>query len=358
MKSWAKFARWAALLCALGLAACGDGPLVRQESYVFGTRVEVVSFGTLEPQAQQALAEVLREFDRLHRTYHAWQPSELSRLNEGLAAGQAVPVGAEMSALISAAQKYEALSGGLFDPAIGGLIRAWGFQSDHFEPRLPEPQLLADLRRAAPRCADVSIANGQAKSSNRAVQFDLGGIAKGYALDRAAAILRERGVKNALINIGGNVLALGSKGSVPWQVGVQSPRGAGAMASLPLYDGEAVGTSGDYQRFFDLNGRRYSHLIDPRTGEPAQGTQALTVLITPRADAGMLSDVASKPLFLSGAAWPQMAAKFALTHVLRVDAAGNVAISAPMRARLRWLGSEPRVKVIESGQHNLSVDGP
>ena len=110
------------------------------------------------------------------------------------------------------------------------------------------------------------------------MQLDLGGYAKGYALDRAAELLRKQGIHNALINIGGNVLALGQHGNRPWRVGIQHPRKPGALATLELHDGEAIGTSGDYQRYFMLGKVRYCHLIDPRSGYPMQGVQAVTVL--------------------------------------------------------------------------------
>ena len=151
--------------------------------------------------------------------------------------------------------------------------------------------------------------------------------------------MRSHGIVNALINIGGNVLALGAKGDVPWRVGIQHPRAAQTggvpLATLDLRDGEAIGTSGDYQRYFELDGRRYSHLIDPRTGEPAVGTRSVTVLIPPREKAGLWSDVASKPLFIAGTDWPRLAAKLGIPQVLRVDAAGRVEISPALRPRLK-----------------------
>ncbi len=338
------------LLCLafmLLLTACGDGPLVRQESFVFGTRVEVVSYGAPEAEARAALNEVLREFDRLHRTYHAWQPSELTSLNAAIAAGKSAPVSPEMHELLVASQRYAELGDGLFDPAIGKLIELWGFHSDNFVPRLPDPDAVQAAVAAAPSVRQLSFQGELVRSSNRAVNLDFGGIAKGYALDRAAEILRQRGIKNALINIGGNVMALGSKGKQPWSIGIQHPRASGPLATLALYDGEAIGTSGDYQRFFELDGQRYCHLIDPRTGAPARHTAAVTVLVTPREHAGMLSDVASKPLFLSGENWPQMARRFEIRHALRVDAEGRISLTPDMRARLRWADGVTPGTVVE-----------
>ncbi len=341
------FAQLLLSVLSLLLTACGDGPLLRQESFVFGTRVEVVSFGAPEAQAQAAIASVLREFDRLHQHFHAWQPSPLTTLNDALARGETHVLDAETADLLTTAGSYAQRSDYLFDPAVGGLIQLWGFHSDSYVPRLPDPQALQQWLSSRPSMADLNLSGNTVSSRNRDVRIDLGGIAKGYALDRAAAILHAAGVHNALINIGGNVMALGSKGKQPWTVGIQDPRGSGAIATLALYDGEAIGTSGDYQRFFEVDGQRFSHLLDPGTGHPASHTQAVTVLISARPQAGLLSDVTSKPVFLAGTAWREMARRFELEHVLRVDADGAIQITAGMRERLRWRDNSPPVRIME-----------
>ena len=335
------------LIAGLLLTACSRPPAVfQQESYVFGTRVEVLIYGEPEPRARAGANAVLAEFDRLHRMLHAWQPSELTTLNEAIAAGKRdIPVSAELAGLLRDAQAIAANGENLFDPAIGSLIALWGFHNDEFKPIVPPPAEVEALVRANPRMSDLSIDGDRVSCRNRAVQIDLGGYAKGYALDRAAAILHQQGIDNALINIGGNVMALGRKGERPWRVGIQHPRQAGALASLELRDGEAIGTSGDYQRYFEVGGRRYSHLLDPRSGYPADHTEALTILITPREHAGTLSDAASKPLFIGGPGeWRRLAKKFAIADVLRVDAAGKISATAAMRARLEL---EPGVRIDE-----------
>lgn len=340
--------RWfAPLLMLLGLAACQRAQVFQQESYVFGTRVEVAVYGDSEPQARAATAAVLREFDRLHRAYHAWEPSELTTLNQAIARGEAATVSPELAAMLTDAQAIAATGDGLFNPAMGRLIGLWGFHTDTFVPRLPDPAALAEVVKAAPSMADLTIAGTTVTSRNRAVELDLGGYAKGYALDRAAAILGEQGIRNALINIGGNVMALGSKGAQPWRVGISHPRGPAPLAALPLYDGEAIGTSGDYQRYFEVDGRRYSHLLDPRSGEPATGTEALTVLITPRPGAGTLSDAASKPLFLAGEHWRAYLARYHITHALRVDGNGRIQVTRALGGRLQFLGNNKPDQVVE-----------
>lgn len=348
MPAYASPLRWIApLLLLLFLSACQRAQVYQQESYVFGTRVEVAVYGESEREARTATAAVLREFDRLHRAYHAWEPSELTALNEKLARGEEAQVSPELAAMLTEAQAIAVTGDGLFDPAMGRLIALWGFHTDTFVPRLPDPAQVAALTKAAPSMADLTISGTTVKSRNPAVEIDLGGYAKGYALDRAAAILKERGVKNALINIGGNVMALGSKGDQPWRVGIQHPRAPQALAALPLYDGEAIGTSGDYQRYFDLDGRRYSHLLDPRTGAPATGTEAVTILVTPRFHAGTLSDAASKPIFLAGERWREYATRYGIDHVLRVDGQGRIQVTKALRGRLQFLGNAKPDQVVD-----------
>lgn len=325
-------------LVGLLLVACGKAPLHQQESFVFGTRVEILIAGLEEAQARPAAAAVLREFDRLHRTYHAWQASELSDLNAAIAAGKRHAVSPELASFIADAQQRSALGEGRFDPGIGVLIRLWGFQSDEFKPVLPDPSALAAWRAARPGIADLKVDGLQVSSRNPKVSIDFGGYLKGVALDRASEILRAQGVSNALINIGGNVMALGTKNGEAWKVGIQHPRRPGPLATVALHDGEAIGTSGDYQRYFEFAGKRYCHLLDPQSGEPVMHTQAVTVLVSPRPAAGTLSDVASKPLFIAGPEWPQLARALEVDQVLRVDSAGRVQVTRKLKDRLEFVG--------------------
>jgi len=337
------------------LAGCVRAPQLHQrEAYVFGTRVEVSVWGESAEKSQQALAAVLAEFDRLHRMLHAWQPSELTALNEAIARGERdIAVSPELTFILKDAAAIAAQSDQLFNPAIGNLVALWGFHSDEFKPQLPEAAAVEAAVKARPRMSDLSFAGERVSSRNRSVQLDLGGYAKGYALDRAAGILRGQGVNNALINIGGNIMALGDKGGQPWRVGIQHPRAAAPLATLELRDGEAVGTSGDYQRYFEVDGKRYCHLLDPRSGRPAEGTQAVTVLIPPRMGApqgdflrgaGALSDAASKPLFIAGAAeWRGLARRLGVEQALLIDGEGVMQVTAAFRQRLTMLASDMKI---------------
>ena len=198
-----------------------------------------------------------------------------------------------------------------------------------------------------PSIADLVIDGTTVSSRKRALALDFGGYLKGVALDRAAAILRGQGINNALINIGGNVMALGSKEGRKWRVGIQHPRQPGPLATVQLDDGEAIGTSGDYQRYFELDGRRYSHLIDPRTATPVDHTQAVTVLIPAGPKAGTLSDAASKPIFIAGPEhWRAMADQMGTPLVLRVAADGRISVTAALDRRLEYLGDRTNINVV------------
>jgi len=325
-----------ALLCAMLLAACARPPdIVRQQAYVFGTLVEVSVAGAPEPRARTAIGDVLAHFDAMHRMLHAWQPSDLSRLNDALARGEAMTVSPELAAMLRDAQALAAQSDERFDPAIGGLVALWGFHADTPPARVPDDAAIAAWVRRRPRMADLRIEDTLVSSANPAVQLDLGGYAKGRALDDAAAILKRHGIGNALINIGGNVLALGQPGDRLWRVGIQHPRTPGTLATLELRDGEAIGTSGDYQRYFEADGVRYCHLIDPRSGRPATGLQSVTILVSGRA-AGVRPDALSKPLFIAGPTQlADVAGRLGLVDWLAVDAAGRLQVSPAMQARLR-----------------------
>lgn len=331
------------LVAAWLLAACGPSEPWRQESYVFGTRVELAIAGVPEAQARAAGNRVLQEFDRLHRTYHAWQPSELSALNEAIAAGRRHEVTAEFAGYIREAQAVAAAGDHLFDPGIGRLIALWGFHTDDIQARLPDAAAVREIVAQRPSIADLQVDGQHVSSRNKSVALDFGGYLKGVALDRAAASLKQDGIGNALINIGGNVMALGTRdgkpGGTAWRIGIQHPRpqgvGGAPLATLELRDGEAIGTSGDYHRYFEVAGRRYCHLLDPRHGVPAEGTQAVTVLIPPGPGAGMRSDALSKSIFIAGREWRAMAQKLGVAAVLKVGADGTVSTTPAMQARIK-----------------------
>lgn len=302
---------------------------------VFGTVVEVSIYGGTSEQAAQTSRAVLNEFDRLHHKFHAWQPSMLTALNDAIAKGEPFVADAEMVSLLQSATLLADRSDNLFNPAIGHLIRLWGFQSSKFERHDPPAGEIRRWVEANPRLSDLRYQGTTITSTNKAVMIDLGGYAKGYALDRAALILRQANVKAALINVGGNVLAIGQPGARPWMVGIQDPRGDGTLASIALHDNEAMGTSGDYQRYFMKDGKRHPHIIDPRSGNTVDLVASVTVITSGGSDAGLRSDGNSKPLFITGPAhWEEMAVQMEMKEVLLIDAGKQFLMTPAMRARL------------------------
>ena len=195
------------LLCLL-LAGCGREPLHQTQAYVFGTLVDISIYGESEERARQLENQVLEDFQRLHDSLHAWKAgSDLDKLNTAIAQGKPATISAELAGLLTNATSLSERSGGLFNPAIGHLIQLWGFQRDEFTPVNPEPSEISKWISTRPSMSDITIENDQASSRNASVRVDLGGYAKGYALDRAARMLRQAKVHGALVNIGGNIIA-------------------------------------------------------------------------------------------------------------------------------------------------------
>lgn len=340
------------LFCLMAglLTSCSKPePLYNTQSYVFGTLVDISIYGEPETEAQTISNEIIRNFQDLHNRLHAWRPSELKALNYGFSQSKTpVTIAPDIADMISDATTLSIQSKGAFNPAIGGLIEAWGFHNDEFKPIKIDDNKIRKLVKNNPQMVDIVIHNGKVFSNNPNVQLDLGGYAKGYALDMALRYLRKQGVKNALVNIGGNIIALGKHGDKPWRVGIQNPRQPSAIAMLDLESGWAIGTSGDYQRYFELKGKRYCHIIDPATGYPAQGVQAVTVLIPAQVNAGTLSDVTSKPIFIATPYSRSDAAKaMGVENYLIIESADKIYASTAMAKRLTWLDKAAEKHVVQ-----------
>lgn len=326
------------IICLLLTCCTKPERIHNTQSYVFGTLVDITIYDESEADAQELAAGISRDFQELHNRLHAWRPSEIVSLNHAFKRGHLpTKVKPDIAAIISDATALSIQSKGAFNPAIGALIHSWGFQNDEFKPVKINDRQIKKLVKNNPQMVDIVIKKGRASSQNASVQLDLGGYAKGYALDMALQSLRSHGVKNALINIGGNIIALGKHGDKPWRVGIQHPRKPSAIATLDLDSGWAIGTSGDYQRYFEIKGKRYCHIIDPDTGYPVSGVQAVTVLIPPQVNAGTLSDVASKPIFIAKAnARAQAAKDMGVENYLIIESSNKITISPAMAKRIKW----------------------
>ncbi len=338
------------LFSALLLISCSQKePLYNTQTYIFGTLVDISIYGETDERAQAVSNGIIQQYNVLHQRLHAWNSSELSAINQAISGGETITVKPDIAQTLKDATALSTQSKGAFNPAIGQLIKLWGFQNDTFTPHQVGANAIKVLVSKNPQMSDIVINGNQIHSNNPAVQLDLGGYAKGYALDIGLTYLKEQNVQHALINIGGNIIALGQHGEQPWRVGIQHPRQPNAIAAVALPSGWAIGTSGDYQRYFELDGNRYCHVINPSTGYPVQDIQSVTVLIPPQQHAGVLSDVASKPIFIAEASERiNQAKRMGINDFLIIAGEGDIQASASMQKKLSWLDTKAvkRMKVI------------
>ncbi|HEX2779993.1 MAG TPA: FAD:protein FMN transferase, partial [Gemmatimonadaceae bacterium] len=244
--------------------------------------------------AIHASRDSVRLVDSLMSNYR--RSSEISRVNDA-AGDSAVHVSSQTMNVLRQARLLWRLSGGAFDPTVGPFVHAWGF--DGGAARIP-PSRELDSLRALVAFGDVELDTvaSTVRLPRRGMSLDLGGIAKGYALDLARAALARPEIHAGMIDLGGNILVFGAApGGGRWRLGIVHPRRNRAVLGIVELDSGAIATSGDYERFHIIGGRRYAHIIDPRSGRPARGTIAATA-IGPR---GVWSDGLSATLYLVGA---------------------------------------------------------
>lgn len=241
------------------------------------------------PAAEAAIGAAIDEVRRIERKYSRYRDdSVVGRLNRLAGSGQAVELDTETCDLLDFAVSAHEASQGRFDLTTGVLRRAWDFRSGW----LPEPAAVAALlplvgwQRVLWRRPALTLPVA-------GMEIDLGGLGKEYAADRAATLLAEAGVGAALVNLGGDLRAVGRRrDGQPWRLGIAHPREAGtAIAGITLHDG-ALATSGDYERFIEVGGQRYCHILDPRTGWPVRGWQSISVVAPACLAAGTLSTIA------------------------------------------------------------------
>ena len=264
-----------------------------REAAIMGTRISVELWHDDAAQAEAAVDAVMAEMHRIDELMSVYKPeSQVSQVNRDAAAGP-VKVDAELAVLIAKALEFSELSGGAFDITYASV----GYLYDYREHRHPtEAQIDAALPATSWRHVLVDLAASTVRFTQPGVRIDLGGIAKGYAVDSAARILQARGIRNATVTAGGDSRILGDRRGRPWIVGIRHPDDPNrVIARIPLEDA-AISTSGDYERYFDEGGIRYHHIIDPHTGKSPVGVRSVTV-IGPTA---ILTEGMTKSVFVLG----------------------------------------------------------
>ncbi|MDR2877267.1 MAG: FAD:protein FMN transferase [Chromatiales bacterium] len=328
----------AVTLAAL-LIACAptEKEAYKRQFFSLGTLIEISLWDVDDERAAKAVRRVEEIVNDAHQRWHAWEPSEITALNTAIAEGQSLTLSPATIAALRRARELAAASGQLFNPAIGRLIALWGFHSDEPPHGPPPTQAAIDaLLAQAPDMDALWIEGLHAGSNNPAVQLDLGAFAKGYTVDLAIAALRELGIENAIVNAGGDLRAIGSHGKRPWSIGIRQPADhseGGILASIETHGDEAVFTSGDYERFFYFEGRRYHHILDPRDGFPARQVISVTAI---GAD-GATADAAVTGLFVAGPDhWQEVAQRMGITQVMMIDTDMRIYMTAEMARRVHF----------------------
>jgi len=290
----------ALLAAVLLLRSAGAQPLERSTE-AMGATFSVVLYGSDQASMNQAIDAAFEEAHRLDELLSNYRPeSEWSRINRD-AFVRPVAVSPELFRLLSDCLEYSRASEGSFDLTVGPLMRAWGFFGG--DRRVPSSEQIHDaLERVGYRHIQLNAQNRTVRFDRPGIEIDPGGIGKGYAVDRMAEILRERGFRNALVAASGSsIFGLGTPPEEPrgWPVSIADPRDHQKNVAEVFLKDQSLSTSGTYEKSFRSGGHRYSHIMDPRTGVPAETSVQVTV-ITPRT---IDSEVWAKPYFIQGRAW-------------------------------------------------------
>lgn len=322
------------------LSSCSRPPSLYQDQFLaFGTVVSLSTWGASETQNREASRLIREDFSAMHDTWHAWKKGGLlGEINHNISIGEVTPISTEAAELLQQSADLSRQSNHLFNPAIGKLVALWGFHSEEWQGPPPSQEVIAPLLQSAPTLDDLQFHQGTVQSRNPDLKIDLGGIAKGYAVDRAIEQLQKLGIEHAIVNTGGDLRAIGARGERHWNVGIRAPDGGDPVASLQPQGDESIFTSGDYERMFTYQGTRYHHIINPQTGWPASDTRSVTVIHS----SATIADAAATALLV---ATPEQRATIAeqmgIRYVLLIDQQGAYHMSKPMEQRITLLQEPP-----------------
>ena len=330
-------------LFGVGCAESGSDS-IRRETEVFGTRAEIIVPVADEEseRAGEAIGKVFAKLHESHRRFHPWREGETARINRAVASGNLpTTVSAEMSSMLSLSADGESKSGGVFNPAIGTLVSLWGFHSETPPAAPPKESALKQWLQNPPTLKTMRLKGNKLSHLHPRARLDFGGTAKGAALDDSRRILRGHGIQNALINIGGNIMALGRNGKRFWRVELRPSRDAESLGAVELRDGEAVSISGAGERSFTHEGIRYHHILDPRTAHPAKEIWSAGVVVPSGETSGALSDIAATALALAetDSAAERMLSAFGISLAFRISSDGRIWMTTEMRKRLSDSGA-------------------
>lgn len=282
---------------------------------LMGTVVEIQVRDTDEEKAKYAISKAFDEIKRIDDLFSSHnEGSDVWKINHS---SHRTNVSEELFELLVFSDSIWRMSNGSFDISLGNLIDLWNFKAEH--PTLPtKEKLIKNISSSGWR--NVQLKNYNSIFLNNNVKLDFGAVAKGYAVDKAVDVLKQSGVFAALVNAGGEVKGFGEK----WIVGIQHPRNRHELlGKLKLY-GISVATSGDYEQYFELNGKRYHHILNPKTGFPIDGCQSVTVICREN----KLADALATAIFVLGETeGMKLVERFNDVEVLIVNSSGNIVCS-------------------------------
>lgn len=331
----------------LSLAACSNAQRTYYDSQeFFGVEIKLTLYGVDKATATQTFTTLWEDFEYMHTMWHPWQPGSLGRSNQLLAMNRDFSVNPSVLPLIEKAHPLSSASNYLYNPAIGKLADLWGFQRETV-PTGPPPgvEQIRSLLAQNPTLKDIELHGIRMKGTNPALKLDFGTLAKGLAVDRAMLTLQQLGIQHALIRAGDDVKVIGKRNDQPWQVAIPDPRNTTVLANLNLFDGESVFSSSEYDRYFEYKGKRYHHILDPRTGYPVEDTMLVTVIHPDAATAA----AATTALFVAGPSeWYTIAKRMQISHVMLIDKQGRVHMTPPMATRIQFSKQPDQIEVSPS----------
>jgi thiamine biosynthesis lipoprotein len=269
-----------------------------EQRYVLHTLTEIKVLCRNRHQGRQAINAAFVRMKELEDKFNYFDPnSELAQINQK-AFRQEMPISDDMNAILTLALAGGEISGGAFDITITPISRLYGFGTDQ-KQKPDQRNIQNQLQSVGWQKVRLDSQKQTVRLFHSRTQLDLGGIAKGYAVDQAVETLRQYGIRHALVNSGGNIFALGQKHGKPWRIAIRNPRAAAENLQVFELSDEACATSGDYEQYFEVDGQRYSHIFDPQTGHPANLENQLAS-VTVIADTAARADLLSTACFVLG----------------------------------------------------------
>jgi FAD:protein FMN transferase len=253
-----------------------DTVTVSDSRLTLGTVVEITLVGTDKEALEDAMAAAFARITEIEKVSDRFTgDSEISAINRRKTPGT-IPVSADMLKMLSISRRVSDLTGGAFDVTVAPLVDLWGFDVGG---RLPAPEeIKRELTRVDYHRVAIDGDSSTITLADGSVRLELGGIAQGYAAGEVEKLIRARGIESGVINISGDITAIGDKDGKPWRIGVQDPRNTSKLCAVINAKDIAIVTSGDYERCFFVDGVRYHHILDPKTGYPARGCASVTVV--------------------------------------------------------------------------------